>query len=118
MKNENSNLPLEIKGGIFSRIRNFIFKLFGKQKKELVEEYKEKEPSLEKDVHFKENIKFVDKYQEEKSIKAKLDKDEIKIADLSGTQKQKMINFYKKEIKQKEEKLNNIKQRILKLKHA
>ena len=118
IKKENSDLPVKMNKDIFSKIKDFILKIFRNGNKKQINEYKEEKQSYKKVETFIDDIKFADEYQEERSIKTKLDKKEIKITDLTSIQKQKMIEFYKKEIARKEEKLNNIKQRILKLRHA
>ena len=117
MSERNDNLPSEIKDGLFSRIKKFILKIFKRENKDVV--YNTEENSnYQKDTDFIENIKVIDEFEEEKKIKYKLDNNKITIDELNDNEITRMIEFYKKEVERKKEKLNQINQRILKLKNA
>ena len=101
------------KKNIISKIKVWIKKLFSKQ--EIVEKNDFSNKNLNKQ-DFKERIQIVDEYKDEKILKSKIDKKEILISDLTNIQKEKLINFYRKQNKLKREKLKQIKSRILEIK--
>jgi len=65
-------------------------------------------------LQFKEYIKY-ESFAKENIIKRKLNSGIIKVSDLNSEEKNMMINFYKRQIAYKKEKLNVIKTRIIKL---
>ena len=115
MKNAQKKLfPVKKRNNIFYYIKNIIQKLFFKR--EEIENVENKEFKELENKEFNEKIKYADKYELERRIKGKIDKNEINVSDLTNLEKEKMIVFYRKQISLKKEKLNQIKNRVLKLK--
>lgn len=101
------------KKNIIRKIKEWIKNLFSKQ--EIVEKNIFSNGKLNKQ-DFNERIQIVDEYKEEKILKSKIDKKEILISDLTNIQKERLINFYRKQNKLKRENLKQIKSRILEIK--
>jgi len=97
----NENLPQVIKENIFTKIKNWIIKLF--KKDEIIQEefvnITENEKISEKD-RFKENIKVENK-ERIINLQKKLDNEEIKISDLSDNDIVELIELYKNQIQER-----------------
>ena len=115
MKNESNDLSTKVNNGLFGKIKSFISKLF---KKEEIHQVEEEQEPYNQNTEFKDNIKIVDEFEEERIIKNQLDNNAITIEDLSSEQIKKMIAFYEQEIKFKENTLEAIKQRIASAKNS
>lgn len=113
MKEQKINILAIRKQGMFIRLIDFFRKKFSKNEDIPFEP----EPVNINDVKsvFKENLKC-NNYDFEENLKRKLDRNEIKVSDLTPQEKSKMMDFFKKQIKYKQERFNSISKRILKLK--
>ena len=111
MKNSSQNLlPVKKINNIVEMIKNKIKKIFSKKEK-IAPKYEVQNDAKE---NFDERIKYVDEYETERILEIKLDRNEINVSDLTNLEKEKMITYYRKQIKIKKDKIESIKNKILK----
>ena len=114
MKNFKKDMILyKEEKGIIRKIKEWIKKFIFKP--QIIEKNESLNENLEKN-DFNERIQIIDEYKEEKILKTKIDNNEIIISDLTNFQKERLIDFYRKQNELKREKLEQIKLRILKRK--
>lgn len=106
------NLPEIKKEGIFAKIKKHIKSLFGIGK---IEEYTIQEPvknteKEDKRSDFKKSIQ-VESNDRILALKRKLEEQQIKTEDLTEEELDKMIEIYKEQVKQKENKIKKYKEK-------
>ena len=101
----NTKLPVIKKENIFTKIKNFIIRIFNKRKQKESEEIENLNNDVKKyNREFINNIKVKDMsniYELSRKLKSK----KIKIADLSDKELDEMISFYENIVDQKRNKL-------------
>lgn len=110
---DKRNLPKIKNDGIFSKIRLFILKFINKKSYNDVDnntrQYDQNDDI--QDLDFKSIMKSQSQY-DILFIQNKLKLGKIAISDLSDIELDEMINLYKEQIKQKEDKLKNYRKKI------
>lgn len=105
--NNNRNLPMIRKDGIFYKIKEWFKKLFNKE--EIIEEKAKENNEVEK---ITERLSFVDSIKVESkdvilALQRKLRNEEIKIEDLTDKELYEMVQLYRIQIEEKKNKVEN-----------
>jgi len=114
----NNNLPEIKREGIFTRIKNWFKGLFGigeiveEPVQEAIKEIDKEVGEIKKDT-FKESLQ-VESKDKILALQRKLKEKQMEIADLTDEELDEMLELYKNQIKEKENKLRNYRNKIIK----
>lgn len=113
----NKNLPMIKKEGIFSKIRNLIKRLLGKENVIIqpIQEFLEEDIQKIKENSFKEGLKVKSK-EIILFLQRQLEEKKIQLTDLTNEQLEELIELYDNQIKETKEKIDQNKRKIEKYK--
>lgn len=115
----NNNLPQIKQDGILERIKNWFKRLFKGEEIEVKEPLQDTIEEIDKQVEeikkdtFRKNIQLESK-DKILALQRKLKEKKIEISDLTNEELDEMIELYKKQIEEKNNKLRQYKAKILK----
>ena len=113
--NQNEKSLIKCEKGIFSKIKNFFKRLFGKEEVVVIDSDNKLQEEV-KNVGIMENLKYNDESSELLELQIKFESGKIKEEDLSEEQVENLKELYKNQIADLNQAIDNYKNRILKLK--